>query len=147
MISTPRVRFSIACNANLPGRFALQAIEKRTRGVDIIRCFEVREIAGYIVSPDGFLEVVVRFFRHLLLQNHRPFDNSMKVRIGFDRSLTEGLDQVTVGWRIKRYNGPQKDQNDDNKSPKIISIHEGSGDRLGFAIIFGDLLSSFWSFC
>ena len=52
---------------------------------------------------------------------------SVKIRVRLDCSLAESLDEVAAGGRPKGYNGPREDQDDNDKSPKVISIHDGVG--------------------
>jgi len=105
----------------------LEAIQNGSSCVGIVRDVVEREIAGNIVRPDCVLKIFVRLFRFFLLQVDSSLDNRMKIRVGFDSTLAESLDQVAAAWRIKRYNGPDEDQNDDDKSPKVISINDGGG--------------------
>ena len=115
----------IQAQANSTGGTALEAVENVAGGILFVLGFEHGEIPGDIVRADGLDEVIVRFLGHGLFKRLRPGHDVREDRVArVDGVFTEVLDQVLALGRVQFVKGPEDDQEDQDKAPNIISIHD-----------------------
>src|ERR1043166_5418099 len=102
---------------------ASQPVQNCGGRVNLVGSLEGDKIAGDVVGADGLSEVVIGLFRNGLLQLLGLLDNAGERGVAGAGSLPEHLEQVLALGRVKFVKGPQEDEDDDSKSPKIISLH------------------------
>ena len=120
------------------GGFALQAVQDISCWVQLLFGAEGREIGSDVVGADGLRQIVIGFLRHGLLQGLRLLENSGKGGVPGGGLLAEDQQEVPPLRRIKLIERPQDNEDDEDESPEVITVHESKSGFAGFAATLDD---------
>jgi hypothetical protein len=92
--------------------------------VGLVFGFVEWKIAREVIGPDGLQQTIIRTIRRGFFKRLRFLNNAVEIRVTIHRPFPEFLNQIATLWRVELVQRPEYDQDNKNKPPNVISIHE-----------------------